>query len=355
VELSRLGWNKHFLNAFKESGAGGCAPARVTAAHRGLYSLGAEQGDFIAGLSGALRARMREGSPGPVVGDWVTAALRPAEGRGTVHAVLPRQNAFSRRSAGPVTAEQVIAANLDAALIVTAADGDFNPRRVERYVALAWTAGLPPLVILNKIDLAADPQGMLDELACAAPGAPVLGVNARDGTGVEELRARIGTGLTAALLGSSGVGKSTLLNRLLGMQVQDTCAVRADDSRGRHTTTRRELFLIPGGGLLIDNPGMREVGLWGGSTGVAGAFSDVEEMAAECRFSDCAHESEPGCAVLAAVAEGRLPPERLSGYRKLLKETRYVASLSDQRLRLEEKLRWKKISRQIRQHFQHEG
>jgi ribosome biogenesis GTPase len=351
LDLNTLGWNSHFSHEFdliagSKSGNGrALAAGRVCADSRHIYTILTEAGELSAEVSGKFRAEAGVKADFPVVGDWVAAALRSEEGKAVIHAVLPRMNSFSRRSAGYKTEEQVIAANIDTAFIVTAADGDFNPRRVERYLTLAWNSGAEPVVVLNKTDMSGSPEDLVAELSSVAVGVPILPMSAETGVGLDALFTRLEAGETAALLGSSGVGKSTIINRLLGFMKQDTFAVREDDSRGRHTTTRRELIVLPAGGILIDNPGMREVGLWGEESGLEETFFDIEELASRCRFGDCGHGSEPGCAVRAAMEDSRLDPERFQSYVKLQKELRWAAAREVGRLSLEEKRRWKAISK----------
>ena len=351
MDLHTLGWNSHFSNELNALNAGarlagrGLVPGRVSSDARHIYAVMTELGELTAEVSGRFRSSADAKADFPVVGDWVAVGARPEEGKATIHAILPRVNSFSRRSAGFKTEEQVVAANIETALIVTAADGDFNPRRVERYLTLAWNSGADPVVVLNKTDLAESLEELLAKLEAAAVGVPILPVSAETGEGLDRLFAHLETGETAALLGSSGVGKSTIINRLLGFVRQDTFAVREDDSRGRHTTTRRDLIVLPAGGILIDNPGMREVGLWGEEAGLEETFSDVEAIASRCRFGDCGHGSEPGCAVRAALEGGALDPGRFQSYLKLQKELRWAAAREEGRLALEEKRRWKAISK----------
>jgi ribosome biogenesis GTPase len=351
LDLNTLGWNSHFsskfdiVTGFKPHADRGLVPGRVSTDSRHIYTIITEKGELTAEVSGRFRADADAKAAFPVVGDWVAAAARPEEGKATIHAVLPRVNSFSRRSAGSKTEEQVVAANIDTVFIVTGADGDFNPRRVERFLTLAWNSGAEPVLVLNKIDLAEHPEDLVLELEQASGGVPILPASAETGQGFRSILDRLEAGETAVLLGSSGVGKSTIMNRLLGFTRQETFAVRDDDSRGRHTTTRRELIVLPSGGILIDNPGMREVGLWGDDSGLEEAFSDIEELAARCRFADCSHMKEPGCAVRAALEDSSLEPERFDSYLKLGKELRWAAAREEGRLALEEKRRWKSISK----------
>jgi len=268
-----------------------------------------------------------------------------------IHAILPRRSKFSRKVAGIKTEEQVVAANVDTLFLVSGLDGDFNPRRIERYLTAAWDSGARPVVILNKLDRCADPDRCLLEAQAVAMGVPVHRVSALTGTGCEALREYLRPGETVSLLGSSGVGKSTLANALLGSERQRTRDVRDDDSRGRHTTTTRELLRLPGGAILIDTPGIRALEVTGAADGLADAFAEIAEAAEGCRFRDCRHEGEPGCAVDAAVADGRLAPERLAAYRKLEREAAYATRAVDPLARAEERKKWKAIHKSVEVHM----
>ena len=337
MELSSLGWNSRFACDFEQYAGAGLVPARVIVGQRELCTVISPQGEMLAEVSGRYRHEAEEKSDFPVVGDWVAVTPRPGDERATVHALLPRSSAFVRKAAQGSGArhtraqQQVVAANIDMALIVMALDHDFNVRRLERYLTLAWGGGVQPVVVLNKADLCAELPARVAETEAAAIGVPVIAVSAETGTGMEALHAVLLPGRTAALLGSSGVGKSTLINRLLGSAHMATAAVRADDSRGRHTTTHRELVVIPSGALLIDNPGMREVGLVGTEEDLGAAFSDIDELVHECRFSDCTHATEPGCAVRAAREQGDLSEDRYQSWRKLQKELAYLLARDDVR------------------------
>jgi ribosome biogenesis GTPase len=306
-------------------------------------------GETLAEVSGRLRHRAAGPHDFPAVGDWVLLLVRPEEGWATIQGILPRRSRFSRKVPGSATEEQVVAANVDSVFLVAGLDGDFSPRRLERALVLAWESGARPVVVLNKADLGAGEERRR-EAAAAAPGVPIHVVSARSGEGLGALDTYLVPGQTVALLGSSGVGKSTLVNRLLGGGLQPTAEVRVGDDRGRHTTAFRELLVLPGGGMIVDTPGLREIQLWGGEEGLGQAFPDVGDLAAACRFRDCRHEGEPGCAVLEALAEGRLAAERLASYRKLAAEQRQFALRHDQRLRQAEKRRWRSIHRLARRH-----
>ncbi len=353
MALADLGWDDFFAAAFASYAQEGFVPARIVA-QKGLCQVSTGEGESYADLAGKLRHELKGpgGASGyPAVGDWV--ALRPptGDGRALIHAVLPRKSKFSRKVAGQRTDEQVVAANVDTIFLVSGLDGDFNPRRIERYLTAAWDSGARPVVVLNKLDRCEDPDACLLEAESVAMGVSVHRVSALTGEHCEELHAYLGPGQTVSLLGSSGVGKSTLINRLLGLEVQRTREVREDDDRGRHTTTHRELFRVASGGLLIDTPGLREIQLWEGDQGIESAFADVESLAENCRFADCRHQGEPGCAVEAAAASGALPAGRLESYRKLQRELRQVHLRQDDLARLQEKKKNKALHRAIREHY----
>jgi ribosome biogenesis GTPase / thiamine phosphate phosphatase len=339
LNLQDLGWNDGFAAAFEPHD--NCIPARVSAQHRGGYDVLTERGELRVRLAGRLRHEAASAADLPAVGDWV--ALREE----TVHAVLPRRSAFTRKAAWSPTEAQVLAANLDTVFVVSGLDGDFNLRRLERYLTLAWESGATPALVLTKADLCEDVGGSLLEAEQVAFGVPAHVVSNVTGEGLDELSPYLAPAKTVALLGSSGVGKSTLANRLLGAELQATKEI-AEDGRGRHTTTSRQLLRLPGGALLVDTPGLREIQLWDADEGIEEAFADVDELAAGCRFNDCAHRREPGCAVQAAIDEGRLPRERLQSYRALQRELARLARKQDARLRSEERKKRAALARSRR-------
>ena len=307
MNLEDLGWGEPFASAFAASDLDGCTPARVVAVHRGRLVVAGPHGESFAVVAGRVPEH-------PTVGDWVAV-----DEQGVVNARLPRRGVLARVG-------QELAANVDVAFVVTSANRDLNARRLERLVALAAAGGCDVVLVLNKADLVTDVEPTLAVVHSAAPGVPTLVASAQRGTGVDALVAQLGRGRTGVLLGSSGVGKSTLINALLGGEYQSTAEIRAHDDRGRHTTSHRALFELPNdGGLLIDTPGLRLPRMSADPIGVAAAFADVEALAAGCRFSDCRHDSEPGCAVRAAIAAGELDPARLSHQRKLEGEQRWAA------------------------------
>lgn len=348
--LEALGWTPAWANAFAAVAAADCVPARVLREHRGVFALALASGEALAEVSGRFRHRAQSREDFPAVGDWVVAEHPDPASRATIHAVLPRHSAFVRRGAGNRGEAQVVAANVDTVFLVSGLDGDFNPRRIERYLTLAYDSGAEPVIVLNKADLLDDLEAARQRTEAVAYGVPILPISATRGEGLEALRAALPPGSTGALLGSSGVGKSTLVNALLGREALSTAPVREDDSRGRHTTTHRELIALPGGAALIDTPGMRELQLVAGDASLEQAFDEIAERAAHCRFRDCAHTEEPGCAVRAALAAGELDPARYESYLRQRKEIRHHQVQQDVHLRLEERKRWQAIHRSLRFH-----
>jgi ribosome biogenesis GTPase len=336
-----LGWDDGFAATFESLEDDELVPARVSAQHRGGYDVLTEGGERRVRLTGRLRHEAASAAELPAVGDWV--ALRDE----TIHAVLPRRSAFSRKAAWAPTEEQVLAANLDAIFIVSALDGDLNMRRLERYLTLAWESGATPVLVLTKADLCDDVSAALLDVEQVALGVAAHAISNVTGAGVEELEPYLAPAKTIALLGSSGVGKSTLANRLVGEELQATHEI-TEDGRGRHTTSSRQLIRLPRGALLVDTPGLREVQLWDADEGIVEAFTDVDDLAAECRFNDCSHEREPECAVQAAIADGRLPLERFESYGELQRELRRLAMKQDARLRSEARKQRAAFARSLR-------
>ena len=346
INLEDYGWDESFAEHFEPYAREGYEAGRVFLQHNKYYMLYTAAGETLAEASGRLRYEARGPEDFPAVGDWVALRRKEDEDKAAViHDVLPRRSKFSRRAAGTRDEEQVVAANVDTVFLVTGLDHDFNPRRIERYLVMAWESGAEPVVVLNKADVAEDAEGAVREVEAVAPGVAVVRMSAKRGEGVEALLPFVGRGRTVALIGSSGVGKSTIVNRLVGEDVQRTQEVRLGDQRGRHTTTHRELIVLPSGGLVMDTPGMRELQVLVSDRGLRETFDDIEEVAANCRFTDCRHENEPDCAIREALADGTLDAERYGNYRKLQAEMRQTAARQDQRKGQEEKARVKRITR----------
>jgi ribosome biogenesis GTPase len=337
-DLAALGWNLELAEKLET----GLVPGRVVAAHRAAFDVQTTAEVVRTRLPGRLMHESVE----VAVGDWVGL------GDGLVRAVVPRRSAIVRKSAGLTSESQTLAANVDVAFIVSSLGPDLEPRRIERYLVTIWESGASPEVVLTKADRMGDPWGMVAEVETVALGVPVHVVSAVTGQGVAALRARIGDGSTAVLIGSSGVGKSTLVNRWVGRELMAVKETRGDDDEGRHTTTHRELILLPGGGVVIDTPGIRELQLWD-SGGLDEAFADVEELAAACRFSDCSHNTEPGCAVKEALVSGELSVERHASWLKLQRELRAIEIRHNARLRREERKRWHQLTRDARTRTRH--
>ncbi len=348
LDLSSLGWDDDLAVAYLAHDRAEQRPARVTRVDRGVCTAVAGDGVTRGSLSGALlSATAHDPAKHPCAGDWVVLRTWPDD-RVTIEAILPRRTAIVRRTAGKGSVGQVLAANLDTAAVVEPMDPSPDLGRIERLLTLAWESGATPLVILSKADLAADPAGVAEQVAESAPGVEVVPVSAERGSGLDRLRPLVTAGRTLGLLGPSGVGKSTLVNALAGIRVMETQATRRVDGKGRHTTTYRTLIPMPDGGAVIDTPGIRAVGLLDAETGLDRAFADVAELAAACRFNDCRHNGEPGCAVRAALESGELPPRRYESWCKLQREIAYEMRRLDVRLAAEERTRWKRINRSMR-------
>jgi len=350
MTLASLGWNDFFATSFQLHVSPGLFPARVALEHKHAYVLLTTGPETSASCTGKLLHHSTQRADLPAVGDWVVARLRPGEAHADIHAVLPRQTKFSRAAVDASAGEQIVATNVDTVLLVTALDQNYNLRRIERYLAIAWESAATPVVVLNKSDLHRDPAAAREEVAAIALGAPVVALSATEDDVVSHLGPWLVPGRTLALLGSSGVGKSTLINSILGANRQLTSAVSDAVGKGRHTTTRRELLVAPSGVLLLDTPGMRELQLWDTTrAAIDTAFADVGQLAARCRFSDCSHTREPGCAVQAALASGELEPGRWESFQKLQREQAYAARKADPRLDRELKGQWRKLNRASRQ------
>lgn len=349
VDLAVYGWDARWQAAFAPHLAEGLTPARVAIEFNHILRLTTARGDVQGQHSGKLLHEAAGRSAMAAVGDWVAVRTREGEGTATIEAILPRRTHFSRKAAGELTEQQVVAANIDVVFIVMGLDRDYNPRRLERYLLLAKDSGATPQVLLSKADLVTDVAPQIAECQAVAADADVYAISVRDGRGLDRVRAALPAGETGALLGSSGAGKSTLINHLMGADVLATGAVRGSDQRGRHTTRHRQLVLLPWGGLLIDTPGMRELQLWAAPEAADASFEDIEAVATGCHFTNCRHQSEPRCAVRAAVENGTLEASRLEAFHKLQDETRALASKQDVRGRIQERSQAKTITRSLRE------
>jgi ribosome biogenesis GTPase len=344
-DLKTLGWNSFFAKEFEPYSGQGHEVGRVALEYQGIYRVFTDGGELLAEVTGKLRFQARERADFPAVGDWVVITRNPSDRRASIHAILPRFSKFSRKAAGDATEEQIVATNVDTIFLVQGLDKNYNLRRIERYLTLARESGSRPVIILSKADLSENAEGLSREVAKVAPGVPVHVISSKLNQGLEPLYQYLGAGLTVGFIGSSGVGKSTLINRLLGKEQQKTQEVREEDSKGRHTTVHRELIVLPRGGLLIDTPGMRELRLWDSGEGLADTFSDIETFARDCYFGDCRHENEPDCAVKAAIAEGMLDAKRLESYKNLQREKERQRSRQDVKPQLSRKEKTKLVNK----------
>ena len=345
LTLEELGFNSAFAQHFNTIDNTNLAPCRVSLEQRGLYCVMTELGEMDAVCTGKMLYEAEK----PAIGDWVTAQILDEQPpKAIITSILPRKSMFSRKEAGSRMREQPVAANIDTVFVVMGLDHNFRAARIERYLTLAWESGADPVVVLTKCDLCDDIESKINEIMASAPGVPVHAVSVINGVGLECLDEYIFKGRTVALLGSSGVGKSTIVNYLLGNEVMRVQDVRDDDSRGRHTTTHRQLFVLPSGGMVIDTPGMRELQLWDANDGLSEAFSDIESLAEGCRFRDCTHNDEPGCAVRQALKDGSLDARRFENYRKMLGELSYFKRKNDVGAASVEREKWKKIHKLIK-------
>lgn len=345
-DLKTLGWDSFFEKEFEPFKSEGYGVGRVALEHKGGYRLYTESGEIPAEITGRVRFEAAGRADFPAVGDWVVITIQPTEAKASIHVILPRKSKFSRKIAGSVTDEQIVATNIDTVFLIQSLDKNYNLRRLERYLVLALESGADPVIILSKADVCESVEERRLEVEAIAPGVPVHAISTKMGEGLEQLSAYIGAGRTIAFLGMSGVGKSTLINRLVGRDVQKVREVRAHDDRGVHTTRHRELVVLPTGGLLVDTPGMRELQLWDVGEGLSDSFSDVETLAAQCRFSNCTHRQEPDCAVREAVENGSLDTKRLENYLKMGKELEYLESRQDTKVQLKRKERDRKIHKE---------
>lgn len=357
MNLTDIGWNSFFERNFEKFKKQSLSPARVAQEHKRSYLVFSERGELKAEVSGKFRYEARSRGGFPAVGDWAAASIPSEEGKATIHAVLPRKSSFSRKAilsggmpdTGGKTEEQVLAANVDTVFLVSGLDGEFNLRRIERYLAVAWDSGAAPVIVLNKADVCGDVEACIREVGSISFGLPIHPISATENRGLDVFQKYLGSGKTSAFLGSSGVGKSTIINSLLGEDRLDVAPVRQYDKKGRHTTVLREMILLPTGGIVIDTPGMRELSMWSDENGLRRTFDDIEELAFGCRFRDCTHQGEPACAVRRAIEDGRLNAKRLSSYLKLKKELMHLTIRKDQRAKLDAKKKWKNIQKWRRQ------
>lgn len=345
MDLTSFGWSDFFEKNFKSFEAQDYTAGRVVLEHKGFFRVYTEYGEVLAEISGKLRHEAVNRSDLPAVGDWVVIRSRPGNGTAMIHAVLPRRTSFARKIAGSRTEEQIVGANIDTVFLLTSLNQDFSLRRIERYLIIAWESGADPIIILSKSDLCDRLDDAIIEVRSVARGVPVHAVSVVSEDGLQDLAQYFKRGQTVALLGSSGVGKSSLINHLAGGARLKVQTVREHDDRGRHTTTHRELVLLPAGGLVLDTPGMRELQLWDGDNSLQLVFDDIEAMAARCFFSDCRHQDERGCVVREALAAGTIDAGRYESYEKLQKELKYQARRKDKLSEIVEKKKWKKLSR----------
>jgi len=347
MDLQQLGWNSFFEAHFNETAREGSIAARVICEQKQLYTISTQFGELGARVSGKLMHTASSRADFPAVGDWLAVSPRPEERKATINAILPRRSKFCRKVVSTKTEEQVVAANVDTVFLVSGLGANYNLRRIERYLTLAWDSGASPVILLNKADLCPDVDTAISDVEDVAPGVAVHAISALEKTGLEKIAGHLGEGRTGAVLGSSGVGKSTLINSLVGREVLETGAVRSADGKGRHVTSTRELVMIPSGGMMIDTPGMRELQLWAEEDSLQGSFEDIEELAQTCRFGDCGHETEPGCAIREAIERGELDEGRYGSYLKLQKEIMLLSMRKGERARIKE-TRFKEIAKWYR-------
>lgn len=341
-------WNTKWIDQSDNEKLQASIAGRILLEHKHMYRVVTAEGEWLASLSGSFKHTAHDRRDFPAVGDWVAVEKMPGEEKGIIRSILPRTSLFSRKVAGLTTVEQIVAVNVDIVFLIMSLNLDFNVRRLERYIIAAWDSGANPVIVLTKKDLCDDPQVFVDQANDVAFGVPIHVVSSVTGEGVAELQELLKDGKTAALLGSSGVGKSSLTNALCGEDVMVVQNIREDDDKGRHTTTHRELFRMPGGGLLIDTPGMREFQMWDNSESLNTGFKDVEQFANSCRFTDCQHTNQPGCAVQEALENGSLTRERYASYEKLKRELAYVERKADAAAQKAERGKWKQITKDMR-------
>jgi ribosome biogenesis GTPase len=345
TDLTTFGWNEFFEANFKSYAGNGYISGRVVLEHKNFFRVYTPYGEMVAEISGKLRHEALNRRDLPAVGDWVVIRSRPEGGRVMIHAVLPRRTSFVRKIAGSRTQEQIVGANIDTVFLLTSLNEDFSLRRIERYLIIAWESGANPVIILSKADLCDRVAARISEVETVARGVPIHAISVVTGCGLHDIARYFERGRTVAMLGSSGVGKSTLINHLSGDEHLKVQTVREHDDRGRHTTTHRELVLLPAGGLVLDTPGMRELQLWDGDGSLHLVFDDIEALASHCYFSDCRHQDEPRCAIREALVAGTIDTGRYQSYAKLQNELQYLARRRDILSEITEKKKWKKLSR----------
>ncbi len=354
TNLQTYGWNTIYEEDWKvrntEPKLLNCVPGRITLEHKRMYRVITETGEWLSVCSGALQHEAVDRKDFPAIGDWVAVEKMPGEDRGIIHSLLPRTSIFSRKAAGTSITEQIIAVNVDIVFLVMSMNQDFNERRLERYLVATYDSGATPVVVLTKSDVCENPSTYVDAAKAIALGADVIAVSSVTGEGIDELTPLIENGKTATLLGSSGVGKSSLTNSICGTATMAVQTIRENDAKGRHTTTHRELVVIPTGGVLIDTPGMREFQLWENNDSLESGFKDIESLMSLCKFNDCQHQNEPGCAIQQALDDGTLPLERYTSYKKLQKELAYLNRKMDRAAQSAERNKWKKVTKTMRKH-----
>ena len=350
--MNTLGWDEFFANHFQSYAADGYAAGRIALEYKHFYRIYSEWGEVLGEIAGRLRHEALDREDLPAVGDWVVIRRSSESDKVTIHAVLPRKSKFTRKVAGFRTEKQIVGSNIDTVFLVTSLNQDFNPRRVERYLIVAWESGARPIIVLSKSDLCDEVEERTREIKAVVGDVPIHAVSVVKREGLDELARYLEAGQTVAFLGSSGVGKSTLVNYFLGREHLRVQEIRKHDGRGVHTTTHRELIVLPQGALVLDTPGMRELQLWDGEAGLEIAFADIETVASQCYFSDCRHQDEPRCAIREALAEGAIDAARYESYQKRKKELTYLARKQDIRSAIVEKKRWKTLSRMASQRAQ---